>query len=245
VIIDRRVNIGQTVVSSLNAPSLFLLAKDLTRMQVWVQVNEADIGNIHPGQAATFSVDAFPGKIFKGQVSKVRLNATMTQNVVTYTVIVTTENKDGKLLPYLTANVQFVTGQRQDVLAVPNAALRWLPRENQIAPEFRKNAKTSKEGRSAGRRPEGTQPQGTIWVEQGNYVKPIEVTTGLTDGSLTEISGNDLSEGITVVIGEQLPQTASGSGASPFTPQLGRGRQAANQGGAVEGARPGGNSGGR
>ena len=86
VIIDRRVNIGQTVVASLNAPSLFLIAKDLTRMQVWVAVNEADIGKIHPGQPVTFTVDAFPGETFQGEVGKVRLNASMTQNVVTYTV---------------------------------------------------------------------------------------------------------------------------------------------------------------
>jgi HlyD family secretion protein len=237
VIIDRRVNIGQTVVSSLNAPSLFLLAKDLTRMQVWVQVNEADIGNIHPGQPATFTVDAFPGQVFKGQVGKVRLNATMTQNVVTYTVIVNTDNKDGKLLPYLTANVQFETGSRQDVLAVPNAALRWLPTEKQIAPEFR-NA-TGKDRRGGGRKPEGAHAQGTVWVEEGNYVKPIKVMTGLTDGSFTEVSGSDLSEGMVVITGEQLAQTAAGQGASPFTPQIGRGRQSANQGGSEGGARSG------
>jgi ABC-type antimicrobial peptide transport system permease subunit len=90
VIIDRRVNIGQTVVSSLNAPSLFLIAKDLTRIQVWVSVNEADIGNIHPGQPVTFTIDAFPDQVFHGQITNIRLNATMTQNVVTYTVEVTT-----------------------------------------------------------------------------------------------------------------------------------------------------------
>ena len=85
-------NIGQTVVSSLNAPSLFLIAKDLKRMQVWVSVNEADIGNIHPGQPVRFTVDAYPGQVFHGEVGKIRLNATMTQNVVTYTVEVITDN---------------------------------------------------------------------------------------------------------------------------------------------------------
>ena len=94
VIIDRRVNIGQTVVASLNAPSLFLIAKDLRRMQVWVAVNEADIGKIHPGQPVTFTVDAFPGETFRGEVGKVRLNASMTQNVVTYTVEVVTDNSE-------------------------------------------------------------------------------------------------------------------------------------------------------
>jgi HlyD family secretion protein len=135
VIIDRRVNIGQTVVASLNAPSLFLIAKDLTRIQVWVAVNEADIGQIHQGQPVTFSVDALPGTSFKGQVNKVRLNATMTQNVVTYTVEVTADNPGAKLLPYLTANVHFETARHPDVLMVPNSALRWTPPQQYIAPD--------------------------------------------------------------------------------------------------------------
>lgn len=127
VVIDRRVEIGQTVVASLNAPSLFLLAKDLTKMKVLVQVNEADVGHVIPGRPVTFSVDAFPGETFKGEVRKVRLNATMTQNVVTYTAEIVTDNPDRKLLPYLTANVRFVVDEARNALAVPNAALRWAP----------------------------------------------------------------------------------------------------------------------
>ena len=127
VVIDRRVNIGQTVVASLNAPSLFLIAKDLTRMQVWVAVNEADIGKIRPGLPVRFTVDAFSGETFRGEVGKVRLNASMTQNVVTYTVEVVTDNSGGRLLPYLTANVQFELERRPNVLRVPGTALRWTP----------------------------------------------------------------------------------------------------------------------
>ena len=108
VIIDRRVNIGQTVVSSLNAPSLFLIANDLTKMQIWVAVNEADVGRIIPGARVTFACDAFPARQFEGTVGKVRLNASMTQNVVMYTVEVNTENPDKVLLPYLTANVRIL-----------------------------------------------------------------------------------------------------------------------------------------
>src|SRR5262249_17831768 len=137
------VNIGQTVVSSLNAPSLFLIAKDLTRIQVWVSVNEADIGHIKSGAPVTFTVDAFPVRIFQGQVGKIRLNATMTQNVVTYTVEVNTDNADGRLLPYLTANARFETGRRSGVLAVPNAALRWRPHESQIVPAYRQTERRS------------------------------------------------------------------------------------------------------
>ncbi len=136
-IVDRRVNVGQTVVSSLSASSLFLLAKDLSRIQVWASVNEADIGRIHPSLKVHFTVDAYPNETFVGEVQQVRLNATMTQNVVTYTVVVTTENKDMKLLPYMTASLKFEIERHEDVLKVPNAALRWKPRPKQIAPDIR------------------------------------------------------------------------------------------------------------
>jgi HlyD family secretion protein len=136
-IIDRRVNVGQTVVSSLNAPSLFLIAKDLKKIQVWASVNEADVGNVHSGQKVTFGVDAFPGEMFHGNVGKVRLNAQMTQNVVTYTVEINTDNESGRLLPYMTANVAFEVDSKTNVVLVPNAALRWFPQQQEIAPEFR------------------------------------------------------------------------------------------------------------
>ena len=137
VIVDRRVNVGQTVVAAFNAPSLFLLAKDLGRMQVWASVNEADIGRIRPGVKVHFTVDAYPNDTFLGEVSQIRLNASMTQNVVTYTVVVTTENKEMKLLPYMTANLLFEIERHENVLKVPNAALRWKPRSQQIAPDVR------------------------------------------------------------------------------------------------------------
>jgi HlyD family secretion protein len=140
VIVDRRVNVGQTVVSALNAPSLFLLAKDLGRMQVWASVNEADIGRISKGMKVHFTVDTYPNENFLGEVSQIRLNASMTQNVVTYTVVVTTDNKAMKLLPYMTANLLFEIEHHENVLRVPNAALRWKPRKDQIAPDVRETA---------------------------------------------------------------------------------------------------------
>jgi len=230
VIVDRRVNIGQTVVSSLSAPSLFLIAKDLKRIQVWVSVNEADIGSIHQGQPVTFTVDAYPNQVFQGQVGKIRLNATMTQNVVTYTVEVNTDNDDGKLLPYLTANVQFKIGRRQGVLLVPNAALRWSPRPNQILLQSRKGSGVP--GGSSRRDVGGSsgaigalQERGTLWVEKGKFVRPVHVNIGLTDGTLTEVEGKDLIEGLRVVVGEATREAVAGpsTGPSPFTPQLGRG----------------------
>jgi len=232
VIIDRRVNIGQAVVASLSAPSLFLLAEDLRRISIWVSVNEADIGSIYKGQPVMFTVDAIPNREFKGQVDKVRLNATMTQNVVTFTVEVNTNNDDGKLLPYLTANTQFITGRRENVLTVPNAALRWSPRPDQIAPDVRPKNHVAKESkREVGRDSNtvgSTQSHGTLWVAQGNVVRPIRVNTGLTDGGFTEIEGKDVTDGMSVAIGETTREPAVGPGTerSPLMPQpMGRGQR--------------------
>jgi len=111
-IIDRRVSVGQTLSSKPDSQGIFLIAKDLKKLQVWASVKEADIARIHPGQTAHFTLDAFPKDRFQGKVEKVRLNATMTQNVVTYTVVVSVDNSTGKLLPYMTADVSFVVGER-------------------------------------------------------------------------------------------------------------------------------------
>jgi len=232
VIIDRRVNIGQTVVASLNAPSLFLIAKDLTRMQVWVAVNEADIGKIRPGLPVTFTVDAFPGETFRGEVGKVRLNASMTQNVVTYTVEIVTDNSSGRLLPYLTANVQFELDRRANVLIVPNAALRWRPSAEQVLPEAREafqrmavrkgkpeagQGPASKPGAGSG----ATATRTALWIPEGNYVKPIRVQQGLSDGIHTEVHGEGLTEGMRIVTGIQTQNSSNQDAATnPFTPKF-------------------------
>jgi HlyD family secretion protein len=225
------VNIGQTVVSSLNAPSLFLIAKDLTRMQVWVAVNEADIGKIHPGLPVSFTVDAFPGDTFRGEVGKVRLNASMTQNVVTYTVEIVTDNSTGRLLPYLTANVQFQLDRRSNVLMVPNAALRWKPSAEQVAPEFREAfAKLSARGGKPesgsappSKSPEGAAPGTTraaLWVPEGDYVKPLRVRSGISDGMNTEVQGEGLTEGMNVVTGVETQAGNPDVATNPFTPKF-------------------------
>ena len=221
VIIDRRVNIGQTVVSSLNAPSLFLIAKDLKRLQVWVSVNEADIGHIVPGQPVTFTVDAFPGQVFKGQVNKTRLNASMTQNVVTYTVEVTTDNSDGKLLPYLTANAQFETDRLDNVLLVPNAALRWMPRPELIAPDLRERAVASSSSTQQEKESPARKSPNKLWVEGRGFVRPVNVAVGLSDGTLTQVEGDGLREGMAVVVGDAMLAAgrSPGGGGSPFAPQ--------------------------
>lgn len=227
VIIDRRVNIGQTVVASLNAPSLFLIAKDLRRMQVWVAVNEADIGKIRPGQPVSFTVDAFPGETFKGVVGKVRLNASMTQNVVTYTVEVATDNSDGRLLPYLTANVRFELERREGVLLVPSAALRWRPRAGQtgsggFSEQGRKASLDAAASRGEGRTAQAESlGQGVLWVlEEGGKITPIKVRVGLSDGARTEVQGGRLTEGMEVVVGEQASSRQAAGSLSPFTPKV-------------------------
>ena len=230
VIIDRRVNIGQTVVASLNAPSLFLIAKDLTRMQVWVAVNEADIGKIHPGQPVTFTVDAFPGQTFEGAVGKVRLNASMTQNVVTYTVEIITDNQDGRLLPYLTANVQFELQNVRDVFKVPNAALRWTPKPDQIAPQyrdasFRQDKNGARSGKGLGDGAENPRDSGQgrrhlLWALDGDYVRPVPVSAGSSDGVMTSVAGKDLAAGMPVVTGLAAAGGNQGDARNPFTPQF-------------------------
>jgi HlyD family secretion protein len=271
VVIDRRVNVGQTVVSTQNAPSLFLIAKDLMRLQVWVSVNEADIGNIHIGQDVNFSVDARPGKTFKGKVQQIRYNATMTQNVVTYTVVVAAQNEkmartasnpvnitlpsgrtvtadddEFALLPYLTANVQFLVARRDDAVLVPNAALRYRPQPEKVAPDFRADYEAGqrrkapsqspdepkggdgKGGEKADRPPRNV---GTVWVEDGGFVRPIKVQTGITDNTLTEVVkvlDGELPEGTQLITGENSAGGAAGT-TNPFTPQMFGGQKKKDQ----------------
>jgi HlyD family secretion protein len=234
VIIDRRVNIGQTVVSSLSAPSLFLIASDLRRIQAWISVNEADVGGISAGEPVTFTVDAIPGCVFHGRVGQVRLNATMTQNVVTYTIEVDINNPDGKLLPYLTTNAQFEIGRRKSVLLVPNAALRWSPQPSEIAPDLRPKSHVQPSHFDQG--PAEARMGATVWIEQGQFVRPIPVNAGLSDGTFTEVAGGGLTEGLRAITGERTggadDQTAS---RNPFAPQVFRGQRPAQDQGKEQG----------
>jgi HlyD family secretion protein len=221
LIIDRRVNIGQTVVAHLNAPSLFLLAKDLKRMKIWAAVNEADVCRIQPGQNVTFTIDALPEERFSGKVGKIRLNASMTQNVVIYTVEVDIDNSQGRLLPYLTANVTFRIDERSNVLLVPNAALHWQPSGALIDSQFRRPSPAVE----AFADDSATEPgKAVIWVRSGKNVRPVEVRTGLSDGLMTEIAGDNLMPGQQVIIGVQPSRRKGPAGgrepANPFMPEL-------------------------
>jgi HlyD family secretion protein len=217
VIIDRRVNIGQTVVSSLNAPSLFLIAEDLTKMQIWVAVNEADVGRIVPETPVTFTCDAFAGRQFHGTVGKIRLNAAMTQNVVMYTVEVNMDNSDKVLLPYLTANVHFVVHKESGALLVPNAALRWSPSSlAQIAPDARSQSPVDPPSDKDAKKKEDSRNTGIVWLKDGNFVRPMEVKLGTSDGSNTAIIADNLQEGQQVVVGMTAATQASTQ--NPFLP---------------------------
>jgi HlyD family secretion protein len=225
VIIDRRVNIGQTVVASLNAPSLFLIARDLTRMQIWAAVNEADVGRIKPGTAVTFTVDAFAGREFQGVVGKVRLNATMTQNVVLYTVEINVDNPDKLLLPYLTANVRFVLHRETNTMFVPNSALRWSPSSPaQVAPEVRQNALIDPPGETntfiapAQKNSGQNESRRTVWLKVGDFVRPLEVSAGISDGANTAVSADGLHEGDEIVTGEIFATQTDVK--NPFLPRI-------------------------
>jgi HlyD family secretion protein len=248
-IVDRRVNIGQTVVASLSAPSLFLIAQDLTRLQIWASVNEADIGHIHAGQVATFTVDAFGDRVFTGKVLQVRLNATMNQNVVTYTVVVNTDNSDNTLLPYGTATIEFDAGRHDNVLLVPNAALQWRPVGPQlafVAPESRAGLNKG-HGKPAEGTPSPASPnskattkstanavpaadtktapkdkldRGTLWVYDGEWLRPVHVKIGVTDQVNTEITSGDVKDGDQVVTGEDHSVETSDASENPFAPKM-------------------------
>ncbi len=236
VILDRRASVGQTVVAAFNAPSLFLIAKDLRRMQVWAAVNESDIGQVRTGMPVQFTVDTYPGEVFHGRVSQIRLKATTTADAVAFTVVIVTDNADGKLLPYLTADLQFELGQRNGVLMVPNAALCWRPRLEQVPPELRDSglpALSDEEGekdrpsaaglseeaassKAAGRSHAepgseggGREEHRYLWVEDGPFVRPVEVRTGASDGAMTEVSGQQVKEGMEVVVGQRIATAQS------------------------------------
>jgi HlyD family secretion protein len=199
VVISRNVDVGQTVAASLQVATLFVIAEDLARMQVDTSVSEADVGKLHAGMPATFTVDAFPGERFEGKVRQVRNAATTVQNVVTYDAVIDVANPELKLRPGMTANVTFVWAERRDALRIPNAALRFKPPEG-LVPAARP---AGGEGPAAAR---GPAPQTrddareaasrrTAWVLRGGKPEPVALRVGITDGSFTEVLEGSLAPG--------------------------------------------------
>ena len=207
VVITRSVDEGQTVVSSMNAVPLLKIATDLRRIQVEATVPEADIGSVRDGQAVTFAVDSYPGHTFTGVVTQVRMASTTTSSVVTYPVIIEADNPSGKLFPGMTANISVHIAEARGVLAVASAAFRYHP-------------PTPGDGRARSPNAPGGK---TLWLlgADGNP-EPVEVGTGLADGSVTEIKGDAALEGREAVLGVMpaMPMGAPGAGGSnPFMPK--------------------------
>jgi HlyD family secretion protein len=197
VVVARNVELGQTVAASFNTPTLFQIARDLSQMQIETSIAEADIGGVREGLEARFRVDAFPGQFFRGTVRQVRLNPTIQSNVVSYTVIVTADNPDGKLKPGMTAFVQVTANRRLGVLRVPNAALRFRPpAEAAQAGTAAKSAATAGKGGSAGAGGGGRRDAAMrVYKVVGGALVAVPVQVGVADTAWTEIVGGDVKEG--------------------------------------------------
>ena len=231
VVVSRAVDVGQTVAASFSTPTMFTIANDLTKMQVQASIDEADIGKIKVGQDVKFTVDAYDELNFTGMVRQIRLQPVVTQNVVSYTVIIDVPNPDLKLLPGMTANITVMVQEAEDVLKVPASALKFTPPQ-EVLDKIEKNLpdsirkKRENWNRQAGNRmmnrpggmggmtgngPGGWEhgngdhakpgPMGIIWIKEGETIKPKRVKTGLSDGSYTEVEGRNLKEGQEVLIG--------------------------------------------
>jgi HlyD family secretion protein len=297
VVVSRTVDVGQTVAASLQAPTLFTIANDLTKMQVLASIDEADVGQVKPGIKANFSVDAYPGETFTGDISQLRLNAQTLQNVVTYSAVIDVTNTDLKLRPGMTANITVPVARRDNVLTVPNAALRFKPnlsdaelqqkidqrrqerdaqrqaqggQEGQQGAGGNSNAQGQEQqpnapsaqgqdqrqgnenrqrsggapGGQSGQGAQGGQQSGAgsgqrrqgqmIWILTGpKTIEPRFVRAGLTNGRITEITGSDIREGDTVIIGQN--DTGSGNRQTPAATPFGQQRP----GGAGGGRPPG------
>lgn len=230
IVISRNVDVGQTVAASLQAPILFTIANDLSKMEVHTSVDEADVGNVNEGQQVTFTVDAFPTRRFRGKVHQVRNAPTVIQNVVTYDAVVRIDNKDLLLKPGMTANVQFLVSEKEDALTIPNMALRFKPPEEKnetqellrqeqsrtAAPRVtaRRTSRAGSGGGGGGDARRGRQVK--VYLLKDGKAQPIEVQVGITDGSKSEILNGSLKENDPIIIG--LSSGANPGQAAPVNP---------------------------
>lgn len=191
VVVDRQVDVGQTVAASFQTPTLFRIAKDLRKMQIDSSFAEADIGNIRPGQLVVFKVDAYPNRLFKGVVRLTKLNPTNQQNVITYDVVITVDNPDEVLKPGMIAYVNIVVAQRKDALLVPNAALRFRPEpvsQTAVPPQGRGRVQAA---------------QSAIYVLKHGQLRRVGIVPGITNNRFTEVLTGDLKPGDMVVVGDK------------------------------------------
>lgn len=194
VIVDRQVDVGQTVAASFQTPTLFRIAQDLRNMQIDSSFAEADIGKIKIGQPVRFNVDAFPNRNFSGTVRQVRLNPTVQQNVVTYDVVVAVDNPDQILMPGMTAYVNITVDQRSNVLLVPSAALRYRPSPG--TPVLPTRAGTARGARVA----KGDTTRALVYVLDGRQLRPVEIETGISDGRNVEVIAGEIRADERVVV---------------------------------------------
>jgi HlyD family secretion protein len=202
IVISRNCDVGQTVVASFQTPDLFLIAKDLTQMQVEAYVDEADIGKVQAGQEVLFTVDAFPERIFNGRVSQVRFAPREEQNVVTYATVIEVANPDLSLRPGMTATVSVITNEKRDALRVESIALRFKadPEDNSLIKNKIDHDKGAENLKGS------SEPQQALWVfTEGGHVKPVLVRTGISDGNYTQVLDGSLREGDRVIVG-YVPQ---------------------------------------
>lgn len=186
VVVARNVDLGQTVAASFQTPTLFQIAQDLRQMRIDTSISEADVGSLKATAPVSFTVDAYPDRRFPGRISQIRLNPTIQQNVVTYNVVVEVDNPDGQLLPGMTAHVTITVAERKDVLRVATAALGFRPKEQETAA-----VAPAAPGSIAGGR--------TVYVLDGERLRPVTIRTGISDNSYTEVVGGDLKPGDMVV----------------------------------------------
>ncbi len=202
VVVSREVDLGQTVAASLQTPTLFKIAKDLGKMQIDSSYAEADIGKIRVGQPATFRVDAYPDRSFRGVVRQVRLNPTMQQNVVTYNVVIAVDNPEKILMPGMTAYVGIALARRENALLAPNAALRF----RLVGPASSKeNPRGDKAKGERGKDKSDTTPMGTVYILENGQPKPLRIAVGITDNRMTEVVGGELKEGAAVIVEDSQP----------------------------------------
>ena len=253
IVVSRDVNVGQTVAASLSAPTLFTIANDLTQMQVIANIDQADIGLVEQAKSVKFSVDAFPGKDFEGKIEQMRLNPQNVQNVVTYNVVIDVSNPEQTLKPGMTANLTITIDERNNVLKVANAALRFTPQRTGTSAAGQGQGQGGQGQGQGRRRQQGDNASGdnssqnqfapasapvlpgqirVVWV-LGQDGKPERrrITTGLSDGSATEVVSGDLNEGDLVITGQQISGTTTRTSTQSTPPGFGGAPRGAGGGG--------------
>ncbi|MGZ7040467.1 MAG: efflux RND transporter periplasmic adaptor subunit [Thermoanaerobaculia bacterium] len=253
IVVDRQYDVGQTVAASFQAPTLFQIAQDLTKMQVQADVDQSDIGRIQVGQPARFTVDSYPDQEFRGRIAQIRLNATVSQNVVTYPVIIEVSNPEEKLRPKMTANVTIDVAMVHDVARIPNGALRFRPTDSAATSTAGGSSQATNTGTGGGSNPEraaaqmgqrsngiggaagafqgrggGRKQTQTVWtLDAEGRPSAVEIRTGITDGRFTQVVSGSLKEGDSIIVGlatSKVEGPAPPGSSNPMAPRGGGGR---------------------